>query len=836
MTTTLERPPTVLAPGDGGMPARRAMVRWAWRLFRREWRQQVLILALVAVAVAATVVGATVAIDDEPPANSGFGTAHDMATLEGPVSQVDAQIARLAHRFGPVDVIENQTLTVPGSIETYDLRAQNPDGPFAQPMLSLVSGRYPSSADQVALTQGVASAFGVDVGDAWHEGGTTRTVVGIVENPQSLLDEFALVVPGQVSRPTSSTVLFNAPGVAPSSIGSTVRTTGSTVTSNPINPETIVLALATLGMLLIVLVAVGGFSVLAQRRLRSIGMLGALGATDGDVALVVRANGLVVGVVGTVTGAVLGFFVWLAYRPHLEASSHHLLGVLQLPWLVVGIACALAVVATYIAASRPARAVARVPIVVALSGRPEPPKKLHRTALPGIIALLAGVLLVVISGSSGNGGGGALPLVIGLVALIVAIVLLAPFCVDALAKTARWTPIAVRLALRDLARYRARSGPALAAISLGVMIAMIISVVAAARYGNVLDYAGPNLASNQLIVSVTGHPQVGGPKTGPAPPAKSVSPAVQERAEQQIASSLGSRHPVTLESVNATLLHLAPGRNFSGTLYVATPQLLRAYGIDPASVPRSADILTMRPGMSSISNMALVESSYHFAGGPGPDTTQFPCPPGACWPNPVIVEESALPSGTSAPNTVITEAAVRRYHLQEATSGWLLQTPQPLTAAQISEARLTAASVGMTVETKNDQPTSSEIIGWATVFGVVLALGVLAMTVGLIRSETASDLRTLTATGASSGTRRTLAAATAGALGLLGAVMGTAVAYLATAAWLRGNSLNGGLSSLSNAPLEELLVILIGMPVAAAAVGWLLAGRQPPSISRQPME
>ena len=66
--------------------------------------------------------------------------------------------------------------------------------------------------------------------------------------------------------------------------------------------------------------------------------------------------------------------------------------------------------------------------------------------------------------------------------------------------------------------------------------------------------------------------------------------------------------------------------------------------------------------------------------------------------------------------------------------------------------------------------------------------------------------------------------------------MGTAVAYLATAAWLRGNSLNGGLSSLSNAPLEELLVILIGMPVAAAAVGWLLAGRQPPSISRQPME
>ena len=70
------------------------------------------------------------------------------------------------------------------------------------------------------------------------------------------------------------------------------------VASNPLNPETIVLALATVGMLLIALVAVGGFTVLAQRRLRSLGMLGALGATDRNIRLVVRVNGVLVGVVG----------------------------------------------------------------------------------------------------------------------------------------------------------------------------------------------------------------------------------------------------------------------------------------------------------------------------------------------------------------------------------------------------------------------------------------------------------------------------------------------------------------------------------------------------------
>ena len=80
------------------------------------------------------------------------------------------------------------------------------------------------------------------------------------------------------------------------------------------------LALATVAMLLIALVAVGGFTVLAQRRLRSLGMLAALGATDRNIRLVVRANGVVVGVTGALIGAVLGLAAWLAYRPSVERT------------------------------------------------------------------------------------------------------------------------------------------------------------------------------------------------------------------------------------------------------------------------------------------------------------------------------------------------------------------------------------------------------------------------------------------------------------------------------------------------------------------------------------
>ena len=105
------------------------------------------------------------------------------------------------------------------------------------------------------------------------------------------------------------------------------------------------------------------------------------------------------------------------------------------------------------------------------------------------------------------------------------------------------------------------------------------------------------------------------------------------------------------------------------------------------------------------------------------------------------------------------------------------------------------------------------------------------MTVGLIRSESAGDLRTLTATGATSRIRRTLTATTAGALALLGALLGVAGAYVVLAALYRDD-----LGYLSDVPVLYLVLAVVGVPLAAAAAGWLLAGREPPAISRPVFE
>jgi putative ABC transport system permease protein len=849
----IERPGPDAGRGGGGLgggvPARRAVIRWALRLLRREWRQQLLILALITVAVGATVVASAVAADTPSPIAGVLGTAQDAALLTGTSAKINAEIKGLESRYGRVDVIENESVQIPGTRNTFGLRAQDPHGPFGGPMLSLVSGHYPATADQIAVTSGVAADFKLSIGGNWAVAGKTWEVTGILQNPQSLLDEFALVIPGQVTTPDNVTVLFNAPGqTAPglqASTGLKVTTAQTAANTNVINPETISIAAAALGMLLIALVGIGGFTVLAQRRLRAIGMLAAQGATQRHIRLVIRANGAATGIAGAVAGFVLGFLAWLAYRPHAENSAHHLMGVLQLPWTVIGISMALAIIATSFAASRPAKAIARTPIVAALAGRPPAPKKTRHLAVPVGIGFLAGAFLLLGAAGAippatavGSGEGSQhtqmLEVVLGFLALGVAIVLLASACLAVLAAAGRRSPISVRLALRDLARYRARCGPALAAISLSTLIAVIICVVGAARFSNVLDDVGPNLTSSQLIVYAPSAPNLGPSKgQGGQSTAAPVSMAEARQVAGEIAAGLGTTSMVTLESTSACLIHAAAGRTFSGALDVATPQLLSAFGITQSQINPDADILTSRAGLSTMSLMQLTSSPPCTS-----SSNHYPCPPGSCIASPPIQQISQLPSGTSAPNTVITQHAITTLRLQSSitTAGWLITVPDGLTAAQVTRARqLAAGASGMSVETRNSIPSLAQIINAATIFGIVLALGILAMSVGLVRSEAARDLRTLTAAGAAPTTRRTITAATAGALAFIGAVIGIAGGYLAVIGFFRTDQLDG-LSSLSSIPLTNLLVILVGMPLAAAVIGWLAAGREPAGISRQPLE
>ena len=851
MSTVLRDPPD-LAGGGGGIVARRAVFRWGWRLFRREWRQQLLVLGLLSVAVAATVWGASVITNVQlsNPNWPTYGAAAARATLPGRDPRLAADIASIQGRWGPADVIENENIAT-GTTQSVQLRAENPHGHYNTPLLSLVSGAYPARPGQVALTSQVAALYGVHAGGSWRDAGTTWRVTGIVQDPSNLSDEFALVAPGQVRHPSQVIMLLGpaAARLAASNGDAALPGIPATTLSVPADHQggfsqaTLILLVELLGLAFIGLVSVASFSVLAQRRLRALGMLSAIGATERSLRLVMIVNGLAVGVAAALAGAAAGLAAWFAYAPALQQASGHAVDPANLPWWAFAAGVMFAIGTSVLASRRPARAMAAVPVVAALSGRPAPPKAVHRSVLPGVIVFAVGLVFLAFAGGQagppggGRGPGGALPLLAGLAAVITGVILLAPLGIGMLAAGAYpRLPVAIRIALRDLVRYRARSGAALAATTFAVFLATAICLVATERSDNPLRPSGPNLSGSQLVVTAGRSPA-----PGMMMPLSNAQIASLAGRLNSFAASLHARPAVALESAGllspAGAQTGAQARSNPGVgLYVATPQLLAAYGIRASQIARGTDIVTMRQRLAGVSHLQLTwqssgNGSEPDGGGPGGAGSSSCTPGNDCLASPAIQTISNLPGGTDAPNTVITEYAVRKYHLQTQLSGWLIQAPAPLTAAQIRTARQVALAYQAPVEIASGGPDLGEISDAGTALGILIALSVLAMSVGLIRSEAAPDLRTLTATGASATTRRMITAATAAALGLLGAAIGMAFALVVSLVWAHAS-----LSALfGDVPLADLLMLLIGLPLVAAAGGWLFAGRKPPAVARQPI-
>ena len=119
----------------------------------------------------------------------------------------------------------------------------------------------------------------------------------------------------------------------------------------------------------------------------------------------------------------------------------------------------------------------------------------------GVALLAAGITSLVLAVNPDKDSAN-FPMVLGgTVASTAGLVLLAPAAVRVLALVGRRSPLAPRIAFRDLRRHQARSGAALAAITLGLAIAVTIVVVAAATEDGAAE---GNLASSQLLIRVGG--------------------------------------------------------------------------------------------------------------------------------------------------------------------------------------------------------------------------------------------------------------------------------------------------------------------------------------------
>ena len=798
----------------GGPPARRAVGRWALRLFIRERRQQLLVVSVIAIAVAAAAcsVATVYNIPDSPAAR--FGTAQQMLHINSSdPAEVAERIASARATLGTIEVIGHQSVQLPGSTESYDARTQDPHGVYAASTLRILNGRFPDAAGEVAVTNEAAKEFGVHTGDTISLARTSKTVVGLVENPYDLSDEFVLLPPAAGNTPDEVTILAKASddqlrAFRDSTTRANLEQRGTSVSKSAAAG---MLAASTVVFLLVALVAAAGFAVVAQRRMRQLGMLAAVGATDRHLKLVLIVHGAVVGIVAAPFGTVLGLAGWIALSHRLEGSVAHRIDTFHLPWTLLIGALVVGVVVPVAAAWWPSRAMPRMSIVDAISARPPKPRRADTSVLLAIIFLAGGVVLTDLSNQTKP-----LLLIGGMIAIVAGILLACPTAIRLLAGTARRAPVTIRVALRDLGRYQARAGAALAAISLalGIPIAIVL-VASAADRTSALHAGNGNLADTQLLIRLD---QPKGSSDGAEPLAPNLTPAQMadvHAAIDRLGATLGNATIVPLEMAtdaaanpaNPRLVDLAEpvgGNNHTYralTAYVATPELLSFLGVDTSTIPSDAEVLTTNQAAPIMPITRSIEEPAH-----------------------AVITSAEY---TSLPKAFITEAGLDRYHLVPTPVGWIVEAPHPLTADQLTVAREVATSSGFRIEARHGPMSRAAIRTIATAAGALFALAIVAMTVGTIRSEASADLRTLTATGASSSIRRALTATTAGALALAGVVLGVIGAYLGL-----GGAYAHHLDRLGDVPVAHLLIALVAVPVLAGAVGWCLGGREPRTFAR----
>jgi putative ABC transport system permease protein len=572
---------------------------------------------------------------------------------------------------------------------------------------------------------------------------------------------------------------------------------------------------------------------IAQRRLRQLGVLGALGATERHLRFMVVVNGAAVGVAASFIGCTVGAAAWFAFAGLMEEPVGHRIDRGNVPWWAIGVDIALTVGAATLAAWWPARVVARVPVVRALSGRPARARPVRQSAMTAGLLLGVGLTCLALSVNSFY-----LMLATGTVATVAGVLLLAPLTLRVAARGIGGFPVAMRLALRDLVRHQARSAVALAAVSLtlGVPAAIVVASSAA-------EASRPpgNLPPEQLVVWTrdSSQPEGVSPYYTEDPDDDGFSPYLPRltAAEIEDMATAARRISDRLDDAEVTPLQLVTDTNTEPTadgrlavtlalsasdmsfdvapLFVASPELLDDYGVDEAALDADSiltvpDLAARLPGEI---RRELVSDEIYFA------NTGQPV-------EPVGPVRRLSPGYSSLPASLITPSAARDRGWEPVTVGWLLQAAAPLSAEQIGQAREIAAGAGMLVEPPREEPTLVSLRWYATAAGLVLALGVLAATVGLLRHETQNDLRTLTAAGASRRIRRTLSATTCGGLALLGSTIGVAGTYLALIAVNHAQ-----LDRLLPIPIIHLLVLTLGVPAFAALVAWLMSGREPRTLA-----
>lgn len=563
-----------------------------------------------------------------------------------------------------------------------------------------------------------------------------------------------------------------------------------------------------IGLLEVVLLAGAAFAVGARRQVRELGLMAAGGATASQIRRTVLAQGLALGALGSAMGIVAGAALAIAGRPLWEGLLNELIDTWRFGPLEIALAAAVGLVSGLAAAIVPAVGAARMKPVDALAQRFRTSRLAARMPVLGIAMFVvgAGGALVVSRMMADDLAGYAEQLtaaadtglyvntpntfpyvsaqLAGAIVATAGLVITLPGLVSALARRAHRLGLSVRLAVRDAARHRHRTAPAIAAITIVVAGATAVAFgIGGVERADELRYV-PALPADVMRVDVD--QSQADPSEGAATLAAASDAAVKalpsalvhEAAEPMVDHSLEGDAP----SFGPLWVNIPPCSNCTEEVGV-TGSVSLGIG-DP-------DIIALAAGGAPDDQLLDALTSGHVVVfddvfvDDGTVTIEQPTDNGefAQVRLPAYLAERDL-AYTSLPAAFVSEqtAVAQGWTVRQSYS---LVTFDGATPEQL-DAALDAAEVAGAWPQIESSPTDGvepAVLALTAAAAFVTFVGV-AVAVSLAAVEGRADLATLAAVGAPPRRRRSLAAAQALLVGGLGVMLGVGLGvYFAYLVW-----------------------------------------------------
>ncbi|MFE6865927.1 FtsX-like permease family protein [Kitasatospora sp. NPDC057692] len=748
-----------------------------------------------------------------------------------------------------------------------------------QGRLDLVEGRAPSASHEAAVTRAFLAEAGLRIGDSTTVKGLDKApfkLTGVVEYPGNL-DKVELVArPGELIAPLAAA----APSGAAPSAGLTaagadegrperwmvrmpagaaldwpavrkLNRYGFTVTSRAValdpppasavtyDPDLFklpdadkrVVVLATvvgMALLEVALLAGPAFAVGARRSRRQLALIGAAGGNRGHVRAVVLGSGLVLGTVGAAVGLVAGVGLVAVLRTWVEEAGGSRFGHFGIAPLDLLAVAAVGVVTALLAAVVPAVQAGRRDVVAGLTGRDTVGEPGRRLPLLGGLLVLAGAGLALYGAGSPDATGlpvfkgltmKALTVLAGAVTAECGFLLFTPLLVALFGRLAARLPLGPRLALRDSARHRGRTAPAVAAVMAAVAGAVAVGVYTTGTEAQDRVAYRPTAPLGAVVVEApmkSDDPQLprlraaverGLPDAGTRADVQSMlyvfcegcSSAVQVKGTAGGRFDRGGAGSRALVG-DATVLH-----NLFGVNDRAVEEALaagRAIVFDRDRVQDGRAVLTMLG-----------------AAGGGPvqpgETPQTGTKEIAV--DALLVDN---PEAARYGGLLMSPDAVRKVGLSAESAGsvWRPAHPPTAKAQQRVEADVAQVAPHAQLHVERGFQPKDDVTGLALAgFAVVVVLGAAAVATGLAAADSRNDRATLAAVGAPPRIHRVQAGLQSTLIAGLGAAIGTVSGFVPAVALLRSHASGqiGVPAAPFTAPWGLLVTITVVLPVVA---------------------